>query len=76
MTSSNQLEACAGCGRDTHTGTRLFSDRRTTRAEDGSAIYLSAIWPRSRPGPRDSVSAAVAGSGLGPAAGRADTYVT
>ena len=40
MTSSDQLEACVGCGRNTHTGTRLFSDRRTTRAEDGTAIHL------------------------------------
>ena len=34
------IEACAGCGRDTQAGTRLFSDRRTTRAESSEPIFL------------------------------------
>ena len=33
-------QSCIGCGRMTHAGTPLFSDRHTTRADDGGAIYL------------------------------------
>lgn len=38
--TSEQIEACVSCGRDTRSGTRLFTDRRTTRDDDGVAIYL------------------------------------
>ena len=31
---------CIGCGRPTAPGTPLFSDRRTTRAEDGTTFHL------------------------------------
>ena len=34
------VEDCIGCGRATQTGTRLFSDRRTTRLEDGTVLHL------------------------------------
>ena len=37
---ATQGQPCVGCGRVTHPGTPLFSDRRTTRTDDGSAIYL------------------------------------
>jgi hypothetical protein len=37
--SSNQ-ESCISCGRSTRVGTPLFSDRRTTRTEDGTALHL------------------------------------
>jgi len=33
-------QPCIGCGRATHAGTPLFSDRRTTRADDGGSIHL------------------------------------
>ena len=33
-------DACVSCGRGTGPGSRLFSDRRVTRGEDGLAIYL------------------------------------
>lgn len=35
----NGADACFGCGRSTHVGTRLFSDRRVTRGEGGT-LYL------------------------------------
>jgi hypothetical protein len=34
------LEDCLSCGRATGPGTALFSDRRTTTAEDGSPLHL------------------------------------
>jgi len=34
------FEPCIGCGRSTRPGTRLFSDRRTTRDPDGAAHHL------------------------------------
>jgi hypothetical protein len=40
MTSSDQIDACIGCGRATQSGTRHFSDRRTTRLEDGTVLHL------------------------------------
>ena len=33
-------DPCASCGRPTGVGTSLFSDRRTTRLDDGMALYL------------------------------------
>jgi hypothetical protein len=36
---ADDAQSCFGCGRPTHAGTRLFSDRRVTDSE-GSAIYL------------------------------------
>ena len=72
MTSGNHLEACIGCGRDTHSGTRLFSDRRTTRGDDGTAIFLCgdcnerAVSHFGRqPTERDMVKIAARGAGLG-----------
>ena len=38
--SGQTLDACVSCGRGTGSGTRLFSDRRVTRGEDGLAIHL------------------------------------
>jgi hypothetical protein len=40
MTSTEHTEACVSCGRDTRSGTRLFSDRRKTRGDDGNGIVL------------------------------------
>ena len=40
MTSSDAIEACISCGRGTGSGTALFSDRRTTRDDDGAPIHL------------------------------------
>ncbi len=40
MTSSDSIEVCISCGRGTGSGTALFSDRRTTRDDDGVAIHL------------------------------------
>jgi hypothetical protein len=72
MTSTNQREDCIGCGRDTHSGTRLFSDRRTSRGEDGAAIHLCgdcnerAISHFGRqPTERDMVQIAARASGFG-----------
>ena len=33
-------EPCISCGRSTFVGTSLFSDRRTTRADDGTVLHL------------------------------------
>jgi len=72
MTSTNRREDCVGCGRDTHSGTRLFSDRRTTRGEDGVAIHLCsdcnerAIGHFGRqPTERDMTQIAARSSGFG-----------
>lgn len=72
MMSSHQIEACAGCGRATQVGTRLFSDRRTTRLEDGTSLYLCeecnerAVSHCGRqPGQRDMVQIAARGAGIG-----------
>jgi len=40
MAIGHKIEACAGCGRGTQVGTQWFSDRRTTRLEEGSSLYL------------------------------------
>jgi len=42
-TDATQDQPCLGCGRATHAGTALFSDRRSTRTEEGDAIFLCAI---------------------------------
>jgi len=70
--SSTSNEACISCGRATQTGTRLFSDRRTTRLEDGTVLHLCgdcnerAISHFGRqPGQRDMVQIAARGAGLG-----------
>ena len=72
MTSSDPVEACIGCGRGTRTGARLFSDRRTTRLDDGSVLRLCgdcnerAVSHFGRqPGQRDMVQIAARGAGLG-----------
>lgn len=72
MTSSDQVEACINCGRATRSGTRLFSDRRTTRLEDGTVLHLCgdcnerAVSHFNRqPGQRDMVQIAARGAGLG-----------
>jgi len=38
--TSNSLEPCIDCDRSTRVGTPLFSDRRTTRAENDTALHL------------------------------------
>ena len=65
-------EPCIGCGRPTRVGTRLFSDRRTTRGDDGAALHLCgdcnerAVSHFGRqPNARDMVQIAARGAGLG-----------
>jgi hypothetical protein len=65
-------EACVSCGRDTRSGSRLFTDRRTTRDDDGHPIYLCgdcnerAISQFGRqPTERDMVQIAARGAGFG-----------
>jgi hypothetical protein len=72
MTASDRIEACIGCGRQTQTGTRLFSDRQTTRLEDGTVLHLCGDCNERaisefgrRPGQRDMVQIAARGAGLG-----------
>ena len=69
-------EACISCGRSTRVGTTLFSDRRTTRVDDGTALHLCgdcnerAVSHYGRqPTQRDMVQIAARGAGLGFAAG-------
>ena len=70
--STTSNEACISCGRATQSGSRLFSDRRTTRLEDGTVLHLCgdcnerAISHFGRqPGQRDMVQIAARGAGLG-----------
>lgn len=70
--TTGTTENCISCGRATQTGTRLFSDRRTTRLEDGTVLHLCgdcnerAISHFGRqPGERDLVQIAARGAGLG-----------
>lgn len=72
MAGGHRIEACAGCGRATQVGTRLFSGRRTTRLEDGTALHLCgdcnerAVSHYGRQlGQRDMVQIAARGAGLG-----------
>jgi hypothetical protein len=65
-------QACAGCGRDTRPGTRLFSDRRATPVEGSGTIFLCgdcnerAISHFGRqPNEKDMVQIAARGSALG-----------
>ena len=76
MTRGDHIEACIGCGRATQSGTRLFTDRRTTRDDDGNAIHLCgdcnerAVSHFGRqPTQRDMVQLAARGAGLGFAGG-------
>jgi hypothetical protein len=39
-TPADQGQPCISCGRATQPGTRLFSDRRSTRSGEGEAFYL------------------------------------
>jgi hypothetical protein len=70
-------ESCIGCGRSTRVGTSLFSDRRTTRVEDGSELHLCADCNERaishygrRPNQRDMIQIAARGAGLGLGGGR------
>ena len=72
MTSSDHIEACIGCGRATQSGSRLFTDRRTTRNEDGMAIHLcgdcnerAASHFGRQPTDRDMAQIAARGAGWG-----------
>lgn len=38
--TSDVPEPCIGCGRTTRVGTQLFSDRRTTRTDEGALLHL------------------------------------
>jgi hypothetical protein len=65
-------DACIGCGRATQSGTSLFSDRRTTRLDDGSLLHLCGDCNERaisefgrRPGHNDMVQIAARASGLG-----------
>jgi hypothetical protein len=40
MTTPANPEPCISCGRATHTGTSLFSDRRTTQQAGAPALHL------------------------------------
>ena len=69
-------QPCAGCGRETRPGTALFSDRRTTLLDNGTALHLCgdcnerAVSHYGRqPTQRDMVQIAARGAGLGFAAG-------
>ena len=72
MTNGDSIEACISCGRGTGSGTRLFSDRRTTRGDDGEAIHLCADCNERavshfgrQPTERDMVQIAARSSGFG-----------
>lgn len=65
-------EPCIGCGRPTHSGTRLFSDRTATQLEDGTLLHLCGDCNERavshfgrRPGQRDTVQIAARGAGIG-----------
>ena len=71
-TLSSTEEPCINCGRSTRVGTSLFSDRRTARTEDGSALWLCADCNERaishfgrQPGERDMIQIAARGTGLG-----------
>lgn len=70
--TGNAFEPCIGCGRATHPGTRLFSDRRTTRLEDVEILQLCGDCNERaishfgrRPGQRDMFQIAARSAGLG-----------
>ena len=72
MTSPTPAEPCLSCGRATQSGTGLFSDRRTTRGDEGAPIFLCgdcnerAVSHFGRqPTERDMVQMAARGAGLG-----------
>ena len=69
---STSDEACISCGRATVVGTRLFSDRQTTRLDDGTALHLCGDCNERaishfgrRPGERDRVQSPARGAGFG-----------
>ena len=71
MNTTNS-EPCISCDRATHSGTRLFTDRRTTRLDDGTVLHLCGDCNERaishfgrRPGARDMVQIAARGAGLG-----------
>ena len=70
--ATGPAQPCVACGRDTCPGTRLYSDRRTTRPESGEAIYLcgdcnerAVSHVGRQPTERDMVQIAARGAGLG-----------
>ena len=70
--ASMTQQPCANCGRSTGVGTALFSDRRTTLLDDGSALHLCgdcnerAVSHFGRqPTEQDMVQIAARGAGLG-----------
>jgi hypothetical protein len=76
MTIEDGVEPCISCARPTQAGTRLFSDRRTTRLGTGTVHHLCgdcnerAIDHFGRqPNERDMVQIAARGAGMGLAAG-------
>ena len=65
-------ESCMGCGRSTRVGTPLFTDRRTSHTDDGTAIHLCGDCNERavshygrRLTERDMVQIAARGAGLG-----------
>jgi hypothetical protein len=65
-------EPCISCGRPTQAGSRLFTDRRMTRLEDGTRLYLCGDCNEraishygQRPTERDMVQIAARAAGLG-----------
>jgi hypothetical protein len=76
MPTTDEREDCVGCGRDTQSGTRLFSDRGTTRGEDAIARYLCGDCNERavrhfgrKPTERDMAQIAARGAGLSPGIG-------
>ena len=72
MTTPSVSEPCISCGRPTQSGTRLFSDGRTTRLGDGTTLHLCGGCNERaishygrRPTERDMVQIAAVGAGLG-----------
>ena len=70
--STASMEPCISCNRATRSGTRLFSDRRTTHLEDGTTLHLCGDCNERavshfgrRPTEQDMVHIAARGAGLG-----------
>jgi hypothetical protein len=70
--TTDDAERCIGCGRTTQSGTSLFSDRRTTRLDDGTVLHLCGDCNERaisefgrRPDHNDMVQIAARASGLG-----------
>lgn len=64
-------ESCVACQRPTRVGTRLFSDRRTTRTDDATLYLCGDCNERAvshygrQPTEREMVQIAARGAGLG-----------